>query len=113
MTLPDYNILHSTFRELGKLRGNEWYEEVLANGVIRNLEGIQILFICEETFIAINKKYGYENAPTPVPHLARGLGDSIAKITDRIGIRTPIHNLTGGKCGCQNRQTTLNKLLKY
>lgn len=109
----DYNFLHSTFKDLGRVRGNDWYEEVRLAGHLDNIQGTQILFICEEKFIEINKKYGFENEPLPVPHFPRGFGDSIAKITDRIGIRTPIHNFTAGGCGCSGRQTKLNELLPY
>ena len=46
----------------------------------------------------------------------RGLGDSIAKFTEKTGIKTVVDNISSGRnipCGCENRRKILNKILPY
>lgn len=43
--------------------------------------------------------------PEPEPEKSKGLGDSIKKVTDKLGIK---------QCGgCKRRQATLNKYFPY
>ena len=47
---------------------------------------------------------------------SRGLGDSIAKFTEKTGIKTIVDKVSDGlnlPCGCKQRQTTLNKMFPY
>ena len=47
---------------------------------------------------------------------SKGLGDTIAKITEATGIKKVVEtftNATGKDCGCAKRQDTLNRLFPY
>jgi glycerol dehydrogenase-like iron-containing ADH family enzyme len=47
---------------------------------------------------------------------SKGLGDTIAKITEVTGIKKVAEafaNATGKDCGCAKRQDTLNRLFPY
>ena len=47
---------------------------------------------------------------------SKGLGDTIAKITEATGIKKVINTVakaTGKDCGCAKRQDTLNRLFPY
>lgn len=44
---------------------------------------------------------------------SRGLGDTIAKITKATGIEKVVKTITGGKCGCEERQKKLNEIFPY
>lgn len=55
-------------------------------------------------------------APGVVRVKSRGLGDSIAKITEATGIKAVVHKISeavGRDCGCQNRQNKLNERFPY
>ena len=41
----------------------------------------------------------------------QGLGDVIAKVTHATGINRVVKAVTGGGCGCDKRQSTLNRIL--
>jgi hypothetical protein len=43
----------------------------------------------------------------PVSQSSRGLGDTIAKVTNKLGFKKTEN------CGCQKRQETLNRLVPY
>lgn len=43
----------------------------------------------------------------PISHSSRGLGDTVAKVANKLGIKK-----TPG-CGCEKRQEMLNKLVPY
>jgi hypothetical protein len=47
---------------------------------------------------------------------SKGLGDTIAKITDATGIKKVVETVakvTGKDCGCNKRKDTLNRLFPY
>lgn len=47
---------------------------------------------------------------------SKGLGDTIAKITNATGIKKVVDTVakaTGKDCGCKSRQNNLNKLFPY
>jgi hypothetical protein len=47
---------------------------------------------------------------------SRGLGDSIAKVTERAGlvrVAKVYEKVTGKPCGCGGRQRKLNQVIKY
>jgi glycerol dehydrogenase-like iron-containing ADH family enzyme len=47
---------------------------------------------------------------------SRGLGDTIAKITEATGIKKVVDTIaeaTGVDCGCPKRQETLNEMFPY
>lgn len=47
---------------------------------------------------------------------SKGLGDTIAKITEATGIKKVVQTVakaTGKDCGCGKRQDTLNRLFPY
>ena len=47
---------------------------------------------------------------------SRGLGDTIAKITEATGIKKVVDTIaeaTGTDCGCTKRQDTLNEMFPY
>jgi hypothetical protein len=47
---------------------------------------------------------------------SKGLGDTIAKITEATGIKKVVETVakaTGKDCGCGKRQDTLNRLFPY
>lgn len=45
---------------------------------------------------------------------SEGLGDTIAKVTEASGIKKAVEWLADGKdCGCDERQSKLNKLFRY
>ncbi len=47
---------------------------------------------------------------------SKGLGDTIAKITQATGIKTVVDKIsavTGKDCGCQQRQEWLNQMFPY
>lgn len=47
---------------------------------------------------------------------ARGLGDSIEKVTKATGIKAVVEKVaekTGKPCGCSERRDTLNRLFPY
>ncbi len=47
---------------------------------------------------------------------SRGLGDSIAKFTEKTGIKTVVEKVSDGlniPCGCKNRQEWFNKKFPY
>jgi glycerol dehydrogenase-like iron-containing ADH family enzyme len=47
---------------------------------------------------------------------SKGLGDTIAKITEATGIKKVVETVakaTGKDCGCGQRQDTLNRLFPY
>jgi len=47
---------------------------------------------------------------------SRGLGDDVAKFTQRTGIKSVVDRISSGlnvPCGCKKRQTTLNKMFPY
>ena len=43
----------------------------------------------------------------------RGLGDTVAAITEVTGIKKIVEKATNGGCGCAKRQKTLNDLFPY
>ena len=43
----------------------------------------------------------------------KGLGDTIAKVTEVTGIKKAVEFLAGDDCGCGERQDKLNKLFSY
>ena len=44
---------------------------------------------------------------------SKGLGDTIAKITEATGIKKVVKFIAGDDCGCDERQDALNKLFPY
>jgi len=44
---------------------------------------------------------------------SKGLGDTIAKITEATGIKKVVKFIAGEDCGCDERQDLLNKLFPY
>jgi|TARA_R100001463_G_scaffold19794_6_gene48564 5'(3')-deoxyribonucleotidase len=47
---------------------------------------------------------------------SRGLGDSIAKFTEKTGIKTVVEKVSDGlniPCGCKNRQEWFNEKFPY
>lgn len=44
---------------------------------------------------------------------SKGLGDTIAKITEATGIKAVVKFIAGDDCGCDERQEYLNKLFPY
>ena len=47
---------------------------------------------------------------------SRGLGDSIAKFTEKTGIKTVVEKVSDGlniPCGCNNRQQWFHKTFPY
>ena len=47
---------------------------------------------------------------------SKGLGDTVAKITKATGIKKVVDTVakaTGRDCGCDKRQSTLNRLFPY
>lgn len=44
---------------------------------------------------------------------AKGLGDTIAQITETTGIKALVHSIFGDECGCEERREKLNKLFPY
>ena len=47
---------------------------------------------------------------------SRGLGDSIAKFTERTGVKTIVDRVSDGlnlPCGCNNRQEWFNEKFPY
>ena len=44
---------------------------------------------------------------------SKGLGDTIAKITEATGIKKVVKFIAGDDCGCDARQEALNKLFPY
>lgn len=45
--------------------------------------------------------------------MSRGLGDTIAKITEATGIDKLVKRFVKGDCGCNKRREQLNKLVPY
>lgn len=43
----------------------------------------------------------------------KGLGDTVAVITEATGIKALVKSLFGENCGCDARQEALNKLVPY
>ena len=43
----------------------------------------------------------------------KGLGDTVAAITQATGIQALVKSLFGEKCGCDVRQEKLNELVPY
>jgi len=43
----------------------------------------------------------------------KGLGDTVAAITEATGIKAVVKALFGPDCGCELRQEKLNKLVPY
>lgn len=43
----------------------------------------------------------------------KGLGDTVAAITQATGIQALVKSLFGENCGCDARQEALNKLVPY
>ena len=54
------------------------------------------------------KNFDAENKNKP-----EGLGDTVEKITEAIGIKKAVKFLAGEDCGCDERKKKLNKLFKY
>ena len=44
---------------------------------------------------------------------SKGLGDSIEKFTEAIGIKKVVDTVTQGGCGCNKRKEALNKIFPY
>lgn len=44
---------------------------------------------------------------------SKGLGDTIAKVTEATGIDKLVHAVVGEDCGCDERREKLNKLFPY
>lgn len=44
---------------------------------------------------------------------SKGLGDTIAKVTEATGIDKVVKAVAGDDCGCKERQAALNKLFPY
>lgn len=44
---------------------------------------------------------------------SKGLGDSIAKVTQATGIDKVVKAVVGEDCGCKQRQEKLNQLFPY
>jgi len=44
---------------------------------------------------------------------SKGLGDSIAKVTQATGINKAVKAVVGEDCGCKERQEKLNQLFPY
>lgn len=43
----------------------------------------------------------------------KGLGDTVAAITQATGVKALVKSLFGENCGCDARQEALNKLVPY
>ena len=57
-----------------------------------------------------------EGRPGPewdVTQRSRGLGDTVAKITHRVGIERLVQRMIGGRCGCARRQAAWNRFWTY
>jgi hypothetical protein len=57
-----------------------------------------------------------ENREDKEQEKSKGLGDTIAKITEATGIKKVVETVakaTGKDCGCGKRQDTLNRLFPY
>jgi len=60
------------------------------------------------------KKSGeYESLKENIGSQSKGLGDTIAKITEATGIKKLVKFIAGEDCGCDERQELLNKKFKY
>lgn len=60
------------------------------------------------------KKSGeYESLKENISNQPKGLGDTIAKITEATGIKKLVKFIAGEDCGCDERQELLNKKFKY
>lgn len=44
---------------------------------------------------------------------AKGLGDTVEKITKVTGIKNIVKRVAGDDCGCEERKNKLNKLVPY
>lgn len=44
---------------------------------------------------------------------SEGLGDTVEKITKATGIKKAVKFIAGEDCGCQERKTKLNQILRY
>ena len=44
---------------------------------------------------------------------SKGLGDTIAKVTEATGIKKAVKFVAGEDCGCDERQERLNRIFKY
>lgn len=44
---------------------------------------------------------------------SKGLGDTVEKITKATGVKKAVKALFGDDCGCDERKSKLNKLMKY
>lgn len=53
-------------------------------------------------------KFDLENS-----NKAKGLGDTIEKITEATGVKKAVKALFGDDCGCDERKDKLNKLFSY
>lgn len=61
--------------------------------------------------------------PTPTPEAgtpqgepaapSRGLGDTVAKFFDAMGVSRVVKAVAGENCGCKHRQEMLNRLVPY
>lgn len=49
----------------------------------------------------------------PTTRKARGLGDTIEKVTEVTGIKAVVKAIAGDDCGCEERKQKLNQLFPY
>ena len=111
------NVYTITFARLKQYvaegRCLEWYKEVITNKLrFALIDNKQIVAIDETVYRDICKQFGYDNELIPPPYVSRGVGDTLAKITELTGIAKMVHVLIPN-CGCGKRQDKLNSVFPY
>ena len=61
----------------------------------------------------LKKSSDYKSLKDNIDSQPKGLGDTIAKITEATGIKKLVKFIAGEDCGCDERQELLNKKFKY
>tara|TARA_R110000850_G_scaffold25917_2_gene74656 strand:- start:4125 stop:4613 length:489 start_codon:yes stop_codon:yes gene_type:complete len=61
----------------------------------------------------LKKSNNYKSLKENVGNQPKGLGDTVAKITEATGIKKLVKFIAGEDCGCDERQDLLNKKFKY
>ena len=61
----------------------------------------------------LNKSSDYKSLKDNIDSQPKGLGDTVAKITEATGIKKLVKFIAGEDCGCDERQEILNKKFRY
>lgn len=99
-------LVHVSYEQLASLTATGTMRSEM-QAVARDGDGV---WLTPEHYAAIPLPAA--QPPWTIDQPSRGLGDTLAKLANRLGIAWAVHRYWG-TCGCARRQAWLNKLFPY